>query len=219
VVAVGLEFEARLARAAGADNVCCAPGIRMTDALAAHVGPGCAGVLSFGIAGGLDPKLRAGSAVVASTVIGRGRNNISTDARWTQMLLAAHPRATHAPLLGVDAPVTKPSDKRRLFGETGAAALDMESHIAGTVAALHRLPFAVFRVVADAAHHAVPRAALHALRPDGSLDALAVMRAMLRAPVEISGLLVIARHTFVARQALACARHGFGPGFGLPDFG
>jgi hopanoid-associated phosphorylase len=218
VVAVGLEFEARLARAAGADKVCCAPGIRMTEALAGHVGLGCAGVLSFGIAGGLDPKLRAGSAVVASSVIGRGRR-IATDARWTQMLLDAHPRATHAPLLGVDAPVTKPSDKKHLYRQTGAAALDMESHIAGTVAARHGLPFAVFRVVADAAHHAVPRAALHGLRPDGSLDALAVIRAMLRAPAEISGLLVIARHTFVARQALARARHGFGPGFGLPDFG
>jgi adenosylhomocysteine nucleosidase len=218
VVAVGLEFEARLARAAGAGKVCCAPGIRMTEALAAAIGPGCAGVLSFGIAGGLDPELRAGTAVVASSVIGRGRT-IATDARWTQILLNAHRRAVHAPLLGVDAPVTKPSDKKHLFRQTGAAALDMESHIAASVAARHGLPFAAFRVVADAAHRAVPRAALHGLRADGSLDALAVMRAMMRAPGEISGLLAVARHTLVARQALARARHGLGPGFGLPDFG
>ena len=180
MVAVGLEFEARLARAAGAENVCCAPGIRMTDALAAAIGPGCAGVLSFGIAGGLDPKLRAGAAIVASSVTGRGRT-IATDAHWTQILLNSHPRAVHAPLLGVDAPVTEPSDKRDLFHQTGAAALDMESHIAGSIAASHGLPFAAFRVVADAAHRTVPRAALHGMRADGSLDALAVMRAMLRA--------------------------------------
>jgi hopanoid-associated phosphorylase len=219
VVAVGLEFEARLARGARGARVCCAPGIRMTEALAAHIEPGCAGVLSFGIAGGLDPNLRPGSAVVASTVIGRGRTAIATDADWTQALLALHLRAVHAPLLGVDAPATTPSDKMKLFSETGAAALDMESHIAGSIAARHGLPFAAFRVVADAAHRSVPRAALHGMRTDGSLDAMAVMRAMARAPSEITELLAVARHTWMARKTLVRAHRGFGGRFGLPNFG
>jgi len=218
VVAVGLEFEARLARTAHGARVCCAPGIRMTEALAAHIGPGCAGILSFGIAGGLDPQLPPGSAIVASAVIGRGRT-ILTDEEWTLALRAAHPRAVHAPLAGVDAPVTVPAEKVALFRKTGAAALDMESHIAGAIAARHGLPFAVFRVVADAAHRTVPHAALQGMRADGSLDTMAVMRAMARAPSQISGMLALARHTFVARRTLARARYGFGPGLGLPDFG
>ncbi|HZT26157.1 MAG TPA: adenosylhopane nucleosidase [Pseudolabrys sp.] len=217
MVAVGLAFEARLARTTHGAAICCAPGIRMTEALGAHIRPGCAGILSFGIAGGLDPELAPGTGVVASSVVGRGRT-IPTDDEWTQTLLASHPRAVHAPLLGVDAPVTAPADKIDLFRRTGAAALDMESHIAGSIAARHGLPFAVFRVIADAAHRTVPRAALRGMRADGSLDAMAVVRAMARAPREIGAMLALVCHTFAARRTLARARYGFGPSLGLPDF-
>ena len=63
------------------------------------------------------------------------------------------------------------------------------------------------------------RAALSAMRDDGSLDGLAVLRALLRAPAEIAGLIAVARHTAVARLALTRAHRGLGRGFGLADFG
>jgi hopanoid-associated phosphorylase len=221
IAAVGLDFEAQIARRAGGVTVCCGDGSRMVAALAAAVGPGCAGVISFGIAGGLDPGLRSGTHIVASAVVGANASKgaLPTDVRWASMLLHAHPQAVYAPVLGVDAAVTELGDKLQLFRATGAAALDMESHIAGSVAAKHGLPFAVLRVVADPAHQRVPLAALSGMRADGSLDALAVLRALWRRPGDIAGLPGVARNTFVARAALARVRHGLGPGFGLPDFG
>jgi adenosylhomocysteine nucleosidase len=198
--------------------VCRGRGAVMAEALAAAIELGCSGIISFGIAGGLDPSLRAGAHVVASSVIGTN-GAMPTDAHWSQLLLKARPDAVHAPILGVDEPVAGPIGKMRKFHRTGAVAVDMESHIAADVAASKGLPFAVFRVIADPAHQRVPRAALHGMRADGTLDALAVMRAMLRAPAEIAGLVAVARHTAVARLALNRAHRGLGRGFGLADFG
>ncbi|MEJ2434270.1 MAG: hypothetical protein P8Y53_14345 [Pseudolabrys sp.] len=53
----------------------------------------------------------------------------------------------------------------------------------------------------------------------GTLDPLAVVRAMLRAPTEIAGLVAVARHTAVARLALTRAHRNLARGFGLADFG
>jgi hopanoid-associated phosphorylase len=221
IVAVGLDFEARLALADGTAKVCCGRGSEMAVALATAIGPGCGGIISFGIAGALDPKLRTGTDIVASSVIGANgiRIALPTDEHWSQILLRARPNAVHAPILGVDAAVTEPQDKLSLFRQTGAAAVDMESHIAASVAASHGLPFAVLRVVADPAYQRIPEAALFGMRADGSLDAVAVLRALWRKPAEIVSMPGVARNAWLARAALARARNGLGRGFGLHDFG
>jgi hopanoid-associated phosphorylase len=190
-------------------------------ALATAIGPSCAGIISFGIAGGLDPELRTGTTIVASSVIGANgvRSGLPTDERWTELLMRACPQQIHAPVLGVDAPVTEPIDKLRLFRQTGAAAVDMESHIAASIAISHGLPFAALRVVADPAGQRIPQAALRGMRPDGSLDAVAVLRALWRRPGDIAAMPSVARNAWAARAALARARHGLGRGFGLPDLG
>ena len=171
VVVTGLQFEARLAHSGNATKVCCGHGTQMAVALATATGKGCAGILSFGIAGGLDPQLRAGAVIVASSVIGANgvKMALPADERWSQALLRALPQAMHAPVLGVDAAVTEPADKLKLFRQTGAAAADMESHIAAAVAANHGLPFAVLRVVSDPASQRIPQVALAGMR-EGRLD-------------------------------------------------
>jgi hopanoid-associated phosphorylase len=221
VVAVGLEFEAQLVLGEEDAKVCCGRGSEMAVALATAIGPGCGGIISFGIAGGLDPQLRTGTCIVASSVIGANgvRIALPTDERWSHYLLQSHPQAVHAPVLGIDAPVAEPVDKLRLFRQTGAAAVDMESHIAASIADSHGLPFAVLRVVADPARQRVPQAALCGMRADGSLDAFAILRALWRRPGDFAGMPSVARNAWVARAALARARHGLGRGFGLPDLG
>ena len=220
VVATGLQFEARLARGPGV-KVCCGRGPQMAVALASTADPGCAGILSLGIAGGLDPQLRPGAVIVASSVIGANgvKMALPTDERWSQLLRRALPQAVHAPVLGVDAPVTEPSEKLGLFRQTGAAALDMESHIAASVAASQSLPFAVLRVVADAAQRRVPQAALAGMREDGSTDAMGVLRALMQTPGDLFDLPGVAFNAYVAKAALARARRDLGAGFGLADLG
>jgi hopanoid-associated phosphorylase len=195
--------------------VCCGHGRYLAGALDAAA-PGCAGILSFGIAGGLDPALRPGAVIVASSVIGPERRLPTHDA-WSRALLAAAADAVHAPLLGTATPALDPAAKAALHRQTAAAAVDMESHIAAAAAAELHVPFAVLRVVADPADQHVPRAALVGMRADGSLDVGAVLGALLRKPSELAPLMRVARHTGRARAVLADLRRHLGPGFGLFD--
>jgi len=214
VVAVGLAFEARIARAAQAARVCCGRGPAMIAALNAALGPECGGILSFGIAGGLDPSLRPGAQLIASAVIGEN-GRIPTDEGWSRALLRSHPSAIHAPILSVEEAVIDPAGKDRHFQRTGAVAVDMESHIAAAVAAKHGLPFAVLRVIADPAHRRVPQSAMRGMRDDGRTDAMAVLRALVRRPADITGIVGIARDAWAARLTLSRSPQHLGRSFGV----
>jgi hopanoid-associated phosphorylase len=215
LVACGLAFEARIARGSGAraasPRVCCG---MVREQLAAAIDPDCAGIISFGIAGGLDPAVPPGALVVASSIVGPDRV-WPVDEQWSNRLLDRYPGAIHGPIFGADAPLHTVAAKQNCFRQTGAHAVDMESHIAAALAAERNLPFAALRAVADPAGRSVPGAALLGMRPDGSLAPLAVMTMLLRKPGEIPALFRVARDAFSARRALAGARSGLGGGFGL----
>jgi hopanoid-associated phosphorylase len=221
LVVCGLSFEGRIAResvpdTASAPRICCGMLAKRLAAAAGPdcAGPDCAGIVSFGIAGGLDPALPAGTLVVASSVI--GPNGIwPTDEKWSRQLLALCPGAVHGAILGVVAPLRTVPAKQDRFRETCARAVDMESHVAAAFAAEKDLPFAALRAIADPAGRAVPGFALHAMRPDGALAPLAVMKMLLRKPHELPAVLSLAGDVFSAARSLASARRGLGPGFGL----
>ncbi len=177
---------------------------------------GATGIISFGIAGGLASELRAGDWVVASGVRD-GDRILPTDAAWARNLLAALPRSVHAQIVGSDVLVPEPADKRQLHAQTGAAAVDMESHIAARVAAAHRIPFAACRTIIDAAHRELPPAASVGLRDDGTADVLAVCRSLMRQPGQLPDLMRTAYDAFVARRALRHGRHCIGVGLGYPQ--
>jgi len=217
-VLVGLAFEARIARSAPSARVFCGRGPEVADALSAVLGHECSGIISFGVAGGLDPSLRPGAQLIASAVV-RDGVSIPTDEGWSRSLLRAHPDATHAPIASVEQAVTDPAGKSRLFETTGAAAVDMESHIAADLAAKHGLPLAVLRVVADPATRHVPHSAMCGMRPDGRTDGMAVLRSLLRRPSEIAGLIGIARDAWTARVALERSPQYLARSFAVPDVG
>jgi hypothetical protein len=132
-------------------------------------------------------------------------------------MLNTIPGSVHGMLLGVSAPVADPEQKRALHLKTGAIAVDMESHVVADVAAEHGLPMAAIRVVTDPAVRAVPAAALTAMRPNGTIDLVAMARSLLRKPRELSALLRTALDAQAARAALQRGRELLGPGLGLPE--
>ena len=146
---------------------------RLRALLARRAVPGCSAVLSFGIAGGLDPNLRPGDVVVARGVIAKGR-------RWPAHPALADSLAASlsgggievrlADIAGVDAPLLDASSKAAARDATGAAAVDMESHVASEFAARHGLVFAALRIVCDPAESSMPAMVAKALRPDGGVD-------------------------------------------------
>ncbi|HET7412366.1 MAG TPA: phosphorylase [Pararhizobium sp.] len=217
VVITGLAFEAEIARSA-TERVCCGHGAHLTSAIRDAIAEGCDGVISFGIAAGLDSELRPGTVVIASEVVQSTGEAMPTDEKWRASLLDRCRPAVAGKLLGTDEPAVSVETKRQFRAETGASVLDMESHIAATYAAAYGFPFAVLRVVADPANRVVPELAVKAMRADGSSDAVSVMRGLARHPRQLLPLTRIALETWRARRALVQARRRLGPAFGLVDF-
>ncbi|MDR7036723.1 hopanoid-associated phosphorylase [Methylobacterium sp. BE186] len=192
---------------------------RLRNLLAGRTQPGCRAVVSIGIAGGLDPDLLPGDVVIASGVQADGRR-YDADATVAEALLARLSRpglkVLSGDLAGVDAAVLSLDGKADLWARTGAAAVDMESHVAAAFAERHGLPFAAIRVVCDPAHRALPAFAAQALKPNGEPDILAVFAALARGSAKVGGLVRLARDSKAAFGSLARCRALLGPGLGVP---
>lgn len=177
-------------------------------------------MISFGIAGGLDPSLVPGDVVIATAIVSEaGRRE--TDSGCRDALVAALSRGgvkvSAADLAGVDAAIMSVEAKADLHARTGAAAVDMESHVAAEFAARHGLPFAAIRVVCDPAERALPAFVATALKPNGDPNILAVLTALARRPAHLPALIRLARDSGRAFAALSRCRATLGPGLGLPD--
>ena len=217
LVVTGLAREARIAAGPGLLTLsgggrAQALGAAIAQALAAG---GVRGVLSFGVAGALSPALRVGDVALAATVRDAGRT-LHADAAWTARL-AARTGARLLTVAGVDAVAATPQAKAALRAQSGAALVDMESHLAARAAAAHGLPFAVLRVVSDRAEHGLPPAALAGMGADGGVDAGAVLAALTRHPGQLPALVRTGLDAGRAFRALAAARHAAGADLGPPD--
>ena len=210
IALVGLAFEARIAAGPGVLAVC--RGRETADLLRLAIGAGCRSIISFGVGGGLAPDLIPGDCVVASAIIDYPVVR-PTDPLWSRKLAEMIPDARHGPILGVNAVVAEPADKRKLHAFTRAVAVDMESHLVARLADAHGLAFAAVRVIIDPAHQAVPPAALLAMAPSGSTDVSAMLREILARPSQVSPLMRLAADAIAARAALVRLRRALGPSF------
>ena len=167
-------------------------------------------VISWGLCGGLDRRLRPGNLVVGLDVAS-GDERIETDrtvaSRLAERLAAARAQVSLERFAGASAPVLSARKKAALRSATGAAAVDMESLIAGRFARRSGALFGILRAVADPAERDLPSLAATAIDAEGRLDALAVLMGLLRSPGQIAGLLPLARDSRKAFAALErCGR-------------
>jgi adenosylhomocysteine nucleosidase len=218
IVVVGLAFEARIAAGPGMSVICSGDGQNLSNAVTRAITPDCRGLVSFGVAGGLDPNLKPGACVVASAIVS-GNTRMATDPEWSEQLVKTIPDAVYGILAGVRAPVADPAAKRALHEKTGAIAVDMESYVVAKVAAAHGLPMAAIRVITDPAMRALPEAVLAAMRPDGTTSITAMIRSLVKRPRELPALVQTALDARAARSTLLRGRQLLGPGLGLPNFG
>lgn len=157
---------------------------------------GSTALISFGVAGGLDPALNPGDVVAASEVLVDG-----------QVLRAnlIPPGIRQARILGGKQVVTTVAAKAALWAETHAACVDLESGAVALVARRHRLPFGALRAICDPASRALPPVATAALL-DGSIQFDQVVRSLVRHPGQLWAVLRLARDAHRARLALHTLR-------------
>lgn len=213
-VVTGLTAEAHCLRRAGAGNamaIVCSSGdsSRAESGARRLVEDGASALLSFGIAGGLDPESAAGDLIIGESVVGVGRES---DHDWRNAIsgLLNHMRPRVGTIVGCDRPVASVAEKAALYERHGAIAVDMESHVVGRVATETGVPFAVIRVVADSANDSLPQSALAGLGgADGAPRIGAVLGSLMLRPWELPALIRAARDTRKALNVLErCARTG-----------
>jgi hopanoid-associated phosphorylase len=180
---------------------------RVTELAERLLAEGAEGLLSFGIAGGLDPTLKSGDLVVGEAVQWEGESFVA-DPAWASRLLSGIPFSRSGVVAAVSR-IAATSEAKRALYEGGASVVDMESGAMARACAKAGKPFAVLRAVADPAQRGLPKSVFVGLAPDGSPRPWAVMGALLRRPWELPGLIRVgldsARALAALRRAVAAA--------------
>jgi len=197
----GLEAEAKIARRAGFSVVVGGGDHRRTVEVVEEAVGRAECLVSFGIAGALKPRLRAGDIVLSTEVIDEDTRWVSAEnLRHRIPELVQQIGAIEGPVLGSEMVLATKADKRRAWRETGAIAVDLESVVVARAAAALGIPFLVLRAIADPAVRALPPAALVPLNANGKPQVGQVLASVMRRPQQVPSLLAVARE---ARQALA----------------
>jgi hopanoid-associated phosphorylase len=213
-VVVGMRSEAALLPSAL--TVVCSGGIpsKARQLAAELLEAGAAGLVSFGIAGGLDPTLRPGTLVIGSGVVSNG-HALRADPEWQRLFLRLLPSAVNGLILGETEIAATADRKAQLFAASGALVVDLESAAVANACFAAGKPFAVVRAVADPAKRNLPTLALDALDEDGCPLPMKVAAGLLRRPLELPGLIRVGLDSRAALSSLGTAVGRLGPAFGL----
>ena len=175
---------------------------------------GCTALLSFGVAGGLDPALVSGTLVLVEAVIGPDGGKFSTDQLWrsaiAEDLSAADIDFVVGVGVGVDEAIFRPGPKQLLFEGTKALCVDTESHSVMQVARERGVPWLVIRAIADSAKDTLPEVALAAIDAGGDIRYGALAARLSSQPSEIIDLIRMWR---ISRRAF----YGLGRVASLPS--
>lgn len=146
---------------------------------------GVAALLSWGMAGGLDPVLRPGDLVVCER-LASVRDAMAIDAHLRNTLLhaldAAGMRVSTGVLWCHARAVTSVRDKRQLAIMHAAGIVDMESVAVARVADSAGVPFAAIKAICDPAQRALPEDVVRFVNQDGALHVAGLLAALSRGP-------------------------------------
>ena len=170
----------------------------------ALVDAGVAALMTFGMAGGLDPTLEAGSVVLPCELIAADGSRFVASRTWRERVAAAVSplrAVSSGNLLTSARAIDTAADKSAAFHDTGAAAVDMESAAVAAIAFHHKLPFIAVRVIVDTAVDTLPRAVVNASRL-GKVQIGRLIAGLILAPGEIGALIRLAQRYRIAMRSL-----------------
>lgn len=175
---------------------------------------GANALVSWGVAGGLAPHLKAGTLLLPESVQTAGGQAYRTDPRWRYALIhhlnGSLPLSCGA-LYQAKTILSSPQEKAHLHQQTGCVAVDMESAAVAKLAAEAQIPFIIIRAIADPAQAALPASALRALDLDGRPQPFALMASLLRHPQDLFSLCQLGRYFQAARNTLRALATRAGP--------
>jgi adenosylhomocysteine nucleosidase len=152
---------------------------------------GCTALLSFGLAGGLAPLHGTGTLLLPRSILRLPATDSSTglevDLAWHGSLSSRLKRdlslkVSTGPLVSAAKVLSTVADKKSLHDLLGAAAVDMESYAVAQVAAQNAVPFVALRIIMDPVTQSISPQLSAAMTPDGDVNTMAGVKALLRAP-------------------------------------
>ena len=170
----------------------------------ALIDAGVSALMTFGMAGGLDPALKPGSVVIPCELLASDGARYVANPAWREQVAAAVSplrAVTEGNLLTSTHAIETPADKAAAFRATGAAAVDMESAAVAAIAAQHNLPFIAVRVIVDTAADMLPRAVVAASKA-GRVRLARLIGGLILAPREIGSLVRLAQRYRIAMRSL-----------------
>ena len=165
---------------------------------------GASSLVSFGVAGALDSKLRSGDLVLPESIYNERLLPVSTAWRdRVHELLPSNLRVIGGKLATSKKVLTSLIEKREFAKITGACAVDLESGAVAEVAENSDMPFLAIRAISDPIEFSPPLALLDAVNPDGSANLSQILSLLLQRSVTLSTLLRLAREVRIARSTLS----------------
>jgi adenosylhomocysteine nucleosidase len=194
---------------------------RAEDASRRLLDRGAAALVSWGMAGGLQSNLCAGTVILPDSVVEADGSRIRTDLEWRDRLLVridGRVASSTAPLAQAAMAVVSPEQKLEIRLRTGAGAVDMESAAVAEVATSAGIPWIAVRVVADTADVRLPEAALQVYDEEGRLKRGVLLRLVAR-PWTWSGLVALGRAGVAAGRSMRRVWTLAGPDLAYGRFG
>ena len=165
---------------------------------------GATSLISFGVSGALDSKLRPGDLVLPQSVYNERLLPVSLAWRdRVQKCLPSNLRVIGGKLATSKKVLTSLNEKCNFAKITGASAVDLESGAIAEVAEDSDIPFLAIRVISDPIEFSPPLALLDAVNPDGSANLSQIISLLLQRSVTLSTLLRLGRDVRTARATLA----------------
>ncbi len=190
----------------GFTAVCVRSGVGLERALPAArflAGLGVDGLVSAGVSGGLHPEMRPGDLVVGQSSLEWGTQGEEPAVVWEGRAAAGQEfrdvlareglKVRLGGLLAGPEPVAGVADKAAWHGRTQALAVDMESAAVAQAAREAGLPFLALRAVSDPAGTDIPLDLFYSLDDMGRVRPGFLLRAVLRQPKLILGLIRLGR--------------------------
>lgn len=155
--------------------------VRAGRAAESALASGAGALVSFGLAGSLDPALPPGSVVLPQAVLADGVA-IPADPAWRARLahdLGRRFTIGSGSLLASLGVLETPADKARAAAATGAIAADLESGAVADAAFRAGVPFVAIRVIADGIDDRLPPGIADWVDDNGASRPAPVLRAAL----------------------------------------
>ncbi len=197
----------------GVDLVAVHSGVGIENALRSArwlVSEGVTALLSIGVAGGLEPRLRPGELIIGDRVFepssAEERREWFSDgpsvAFAYSTLASEGRRARKGPIVSTLSPVLSAEEKHILYRKSHALAVDMESSAVARVATESELPFFVLRAVNDSPETTVDPDVAGCLGPGGDIHFPVLLRNLCRRPLLAPSLLRMAKDFAIALNTL-----------------